>query len=99
MLIDIRKDLVQLNTILPVYKCHKLVKAMRIEAITSIGEVADVTLTLVDEHTSSHQVIVPESWYLKHKPMLGGYFVLYEDDYYSYSPADAFTSGYHRHML
>jgi hypothetical protein len=30
----------------------------------------------------------------KHKPVVGGYFVIYEDGYQSFSPAKAFEDGY-----
>jgi hypothetical protein len=30
----------------------------------------------------------------KHRPQVGGYYVLYEDGYHSFSPAPAFESGY-----
>lgn len=33
---------------------------------------------------------------VKHKPEVGGYFVLYEDGYKSFSPAKAFEEGYTR---
>lgn len=32
----------------------------------------------------------------KHAPKAGGYFVAYEDGYKSWSPAEAFESGYTR---
>ena len=32
----------------------------------------------------------------KHKPEVGGYYVVYEDGYKSFSPAGAFESGYTR---
>lgn len=61
------------------------------------------------EHGNAFQVfmIVPaESGYApfpvdatfmaKHKPEIGGYFVVYKDGYKSYSPAKAFEEGYTR---
>ena len=33
---------------------------------------------------------------LKHQPTVGGYYVVYKDGYKSFSPADAFESGYTR---
>lgn len=39
---------------------------------------------------------VDEEWCRKHNPLAGGYFVVYEDGYKSYSPAQAFESGYTR---
>lgn len=37
---------------------------------------------------------VSHEWYAKHKPEAGGYFVVYDDGYKSYSPAPAFEAGY-----
>ncbi len=30
----------------------------------------------------------------KHRPKVGGYYVVYKDGYKSFSPADAFEDGY-----
>ena len=40
--------------------------------------------------------IVDNEFMNKHKPVVGGYFVIYEDGYTSFSPAAAFESGYTR---
>jgi len=39
-------------------------------------------------------ITVSENYIHKHNPQIGGYYVLYEDGYESFSPADAFESGY-----
>lgn len=57
------------------------------------------------EHGAARNaVITPEGDYpsftvsaeymAKHKPVVGGYFVVYEDGYESFSPAKAFEEGY-----
>lgn len=38
--------------------------------------------------------VVSGDYYAKHKPVVGGYFVLYADGYESFSPAQAFEEGY-----
>lgn len=61
---------------------------------------ADKIVRIERSHTSRIHlkggdfVDVPVSWMEKHKPHTGGYFVRYPDGYESYSPADAFESGY-----
>lgn len=41
--------------------------------------------------------IVNKQWLAKHAPVVpGGYLVVYDDDYASFSPAAAFESGYTR---
>ena len=32
----------------------------------------------------------------KHKPQVGGYYVVYKDGYKSFSPAEAFETGYEK---
>jgi len=44
----------------------------------------------------AHAVEVAAEFVDKHKPEIGGYFVAYDDGYYSYSPASAFEGGYTR---
>ena len=38
--------------------------------------------------------VVSGEFMAKHKPVVGGYFVVYEDGYESFSPARAFEEGY-----
>jgi hypothetical protein len=78
---------------LPQYQCHKRVRAAKITALRQngnhdmpdlvLGEIGCVVTHLPD-------------WHLKHKPEVGGYYVVYEDGYASYSPARAFEDGYTR---
>jgi len=77
---------------LPKYKCHKIVQAGKIMEIDSNDE-EDPVLFLEEVN---EPVVVSEGYMYKHKPQIGGYFVVYENSYRSYSPADAFTSGYLR---
>lgn len=59
------------------------------------------------EHGDPGYVIVPSEqpftrfcvkreWVNKHSPVAGGYYVVYEDGYVSFSPQSAFESGYTR---
>lgn len=78
------------------YQCHKKVHAFKIKEInqSSVGTVNDCggTWDLVAEEGPS--AVVPHDFVLKHKPVAGGYYVVYEDGYASFSPAAAFESGY-----
>ncbi len=78
---------------LPKYKCHKEVHALKIALVTrrtdGIGSLAPVS----DDYAA---VEVSRSYMDKHDPQPGGYYVVYEDGYVSYSPADAFEAGYTR---
>ena len=77
---------------IPVYVCHKEVKAIKIKDI------------MVDDSSSAVALVIPEgeypifhvqnSYVEKHAPQPGGYYVVYDDGYESYSPAKAFEEGY-----
>lgn len=75
---------------LPQYKCHKVVRAARIQ--TCLGGVLGVQ---VGDTKAIVEIEVGRAWVERHKPEHGGYLVAYEDNYLSYSPADVFEAGYH----
>ena len=90
---------------LPRYRCHKEVSALKIKSI-----VFDQPVTLGDDNSVlganlTGASITPEDgrygpihvdadYLARHKPAVGGYYVVYKDGYKSYSPADAFEDGY-----
>lgn len=47
-------------------------------------------------HSVQEQMPLTPEYVAKHKPEVGGYYVVYEDGYKSFSPASAFESGYTR---
>lgn len=83
---------------LPRYLCHKEVWALKIAAIKRDGEGEN-------RETNGSALITPVEWgyapfkvdcafMQKHKPEVGGYYVVYPDGYKSFSPAKAFEDGY-----
>ena len=84
---------------LPQWKCHKVVRAAKIAAIAQGETVQDqfpngswlLKLDGVEEPRE-----VAHEWKQKHTPEVGGYYVVYEDGYTSFSPAEAFEAGYKR---
>lgn len=77
------------------YRCHKEVSADKIEQIhpgRADGGGPGATLWL----SEGHKVSVDEGWMSKHNPQEGGFFVVYDDGYRSFSPAKAFEDGYTR---
>lgn len=75
---------------LPRYQCHKEVWALKIKHIIQNPRGFELHF----ENERYCPVEVSRDWLLKHEPDVGGYFVVYEDGYRSYSPAAAFEAGY-----
>lgn len=87
---------------LPLYTCHKQVRASKIMHIVyehPFGGAAKLIVELPTMATPPHVqprivIDVAESYVAKHEPAIGGYYVRYEDGYESFSPAAAFEAGY-----
>lgn len=89
----------QASAELPRYQCHKKVWALKIKAIEldpSPPRAAACSCILTPEDDGYAPFRVDEDYVRKHSPRAGGYYVVYEDGYKSYSPAAAFESGYTR---
>lgn len=89
------------TTEMPRYQSHKIVHALKIASISQGVEVPPVvnatwqgSWLLHPEDTRYAAIEVPHQWFVKHAPKDGGYYVVYADGYKSFSPAEAFESGY-----
>lgn len=83
------------STPLPRYKCHKYVWALKIKEIrTHHVEPPDGSAVIVPEDDRYENFRVEKDYVEKHNPQPGGYYVVYEDGYKSFSPAEAFENGY-----
>lgn len=78
---------------LPKYKCHKVVRAAKITEIESHESDGTGSHTMIFGEIGARKFLTDE-WKDRFKPEVGGYFVQYEDGYTSFSPAEAFESGY-----
>ena len=79
---------------LPRYRSHKIVSALKIFAIEANDTPDEWTIVPAEE---GYAGIIVDGYYMrKHEPQVGGYFVVYEDGYRSWSPAEAFEAGYRR---
>jgi len=78
---------------MPRYKSHKTVHALKIESI-SLGHDGSAMIVPADKGYGAFPV--DAAYVSKHAPKAGGYYVVYDDGYKSWSPADAFDSGYTR---
>lgn len=75
---------------MPKYECYKTVHALK---ILKIGrDNGDPYITPADPGFAPFRV--DEKYITKHEPQEGGYYVVYDDGYKSFSPAAAFEAGY-----
>jgi hypothetical protein len=91
-----RNRLSPIEAMLPVWKCHKQVRAAKIiniELPVHGAPVLHVIYSTPGEESYS-MIPVTAEFIAKHRPHTGGYFVIYDDGYQSFSPAKAFEDGY-----
>lgn len=74
------------------FKCHKVVHAAKIVAALR----PPASVLHLDPGDGGEPCVheVPQEFFVRQRAEVGGYFVRYEDGYQSYSPAEAFESGY-----
>ncbi len=77
---------------MPKYRCHKEVWALKISHISLTQEGATIT----PEDDGYAPFAVSAGYMKKHRPVAGGYYVVYQDGYKSFSPRAAFEAGYSR---
>lgn len=85
---------------MPKYLCHKKVHALKIASIKRDGEgegrETDGSAIITPADKGYGPFRVESEFMRKHKPESGGYYVVYDDGYKSFSPAKAFEEGYTR---
>lgn len=80
---------------LPLYRCHKTVQAALIcSTLPAPDKRVRLLVSTGEDGITDDEVVVSLSWFEKHDPQPGGYFVRYADGYESYSPPEAFEGGY-----
>lgn len=75
---------------LPLYQCHKQVRACKIAAVANGPHGWEV----IPADQSLDAIKVTLNYVEKHQPRPGGYLVVYRDGYMSYSPGREFEDGY-----
>jgi hypothetical protein len=78
---------------MPRYQSHKKVWALKIKEVRLVPAGPDVH-TIVPEDGRYAPITISDEYVNKHKPEAGGYYVVYDDGYKSFSPAKAFDEGY-----
>jgi hypothetical protein len=85
---------------MPRYVAHKKVWALKIAELAleapsgDIGEAGPLGAIITPADSRYAPFKVDAAYVEKHSPKLGGYYVVYEDGYKSFSPAEAFEQGY-----
>lgn len=84
---------------MPRYQSHKKVWALKIKSIgadPSAPQGSFGSCIFTPEEDGYAPVKLDAAYVDKHKPEVGGYYVVYPDGYKSFSPAKAFEDGYTR---
>lgn len=81
---------------LPRFKSHKEVRAAKIKGYERVWDDRGVCTGWMIHFVGGGHANVGGQWMAEKRPEPGGYFVVYEDGYTSFSPAQAFENGYTR---
>ena len=79
---------------MPRYRCHKTVWALEIREI--ISPTQDGGAMIIPREQGYAPFPVDADYMDKHRPTVGGFYVVYADGYKSFSPKEAFQDGYTR---
>ena len=82
---------------MPKYQCNKQVWGLKIGKINYDDDATDMENSpaiITPENTDYSPFEVDAEYMNKHKPKVGGYYVLYKGGYRSFSPAKPFEDGY-----
>lgn len=85
---------------MPKYRCHKEVWALKIKEVKQAPADQEKRFAggdwylIPEDHRYMPICVGHDEYVLKHKPEAGGYFVVYQGGYESYSPAKPFEDGY-----
>lgn len=82
---------------MPRYQCHKQVWALKIAELKSTAtpeQESDGSVLMVPADGRYAPFVLDATYTRKHRPEAGGYYVVYDDGYKSFSPAKAFEDGY-----
>jgi len=88
------------GAVLPRYKCHKEVFALKITEITlppmTNDDPQENPAGLLKVEGGFAPIVPPVGFFARGGPAPGDYWIRYDDGYESWSPAKAFESGYER---
>jgi hypothetical protein len=76
---------------MPFYICHKRVQALEIASVTEGGPAGRNVFFKNEDYPP---ILAPAEMFARYVPVPGDFYVVYEDDYQSFSPRKAFLDGY-----
>lgn len=83
---------------LPQYQSHKVVRGAKILEMVKhedgVRLILDAPSTLGEREVPTTTIEVTAEWMLRFTPVVGNWFVVYDEDYASISPDDKFVNGY-----
>lgn len=81
---------------MPRYRCTKVVQAIKIRTIAIAETGGELKHVLFPFNQNYSSIEVSDAYISRHRPHAGGYYVVYNDGYESFSPAGPFEEGYTR---
>lgn len=79
---------------MPKFQCHKKVHALQIREFVETHEDRELPIELIPMDDRFLPIAVSLEFAAIHEITPGGYYVVYDDGYISYSPQTAFEAGY-----
>lgn len=78
------------------YQCTRKVYALKINLVMQLPYYLNEgdNWLIVPEDCAFDPISIDHEFYQRHRPQAGGYYVLHEDGFKSYSPAKVFEEGY-----
>ena len=82
---------------MPKYQSIKKVWGLKIKDIIpkerDVDQESDGSMWMIPEDNDYDKISLSHHYLRKHNPHVGGYYVVYEDGYESFSPSEAFEKG------
>ena len=80
---------------MPRYRSHRCVWALKIASVQT-SSIAPTETLLIPQEKGYEPVLVDAKYVAAHRPVIGGYYVVYDDGFKTFIPGKAFEEGYTR---
>jgi len=97
LLVGDNAGMVHISEVMAEFQCHKVVMAAVIKSVAELAEQEDLSLIICLPGTDIEMpYLASVDMVNRYIPIAGDYLVLYENDYVSISPKQAFEDGYNQ---